>query len=50
MTTRPPRKVAPWKRTERDRGWLRRKAAADARAAVHVYDPTRCKPGCEAKP
>ena len=36
----------PWKRTEKDRAYQRRKAAADARAAAHVYDPATCKPGC----
>jgi len=41
--------TAPWKHTERDRGWLRRKARADERAAVHIYDPERCKPGCSAR-
>jgi hypothetical protein len=34
------RRVRPWKRTERDRGYMRRKKAADARAAAHVCDPT----------
>ncbi len=42
--------TTPWKHTEKDRGWMRRKAAADERAASHVYDPARCKPGCAAKP
>lgn len=43
------RTVAPWKHTERDRGWMRRKAAADARAAVHVYNPAECGKHCAAK-
>ena len=49
MTDRGKRRTAPWKHTEKDRGWLRRKAAADARLAVHEYDPERCGPHCPKK-
>ena len=40
---------SPWKHTERDRGWMRRKARADARAATHTFDPERRKEGCAAR-
>lgn len=43
------RKTAPWKHTENDRGWMRRKAAADARLAEHVYG-VGCGPHCPKKP
>lgn len=49
MADRGKRLVSPWKHTEKDRGWMRRKAAADLRAAAHVYDQERCGPNCEAK-
>lgn len=40
------RKTAPWKNTDKDRGYVRRKRGADERLAAHVYDPTRCGPNC----
>ncbi len=49
MSDKGKRKVSPWKHTEKDRGWMRRKARADERARVHVYDPERCKEGCAAR-